>query len=312
MSRERGFLQLRRGVFQHVRDGWLSPLQALVFIYMLTQADTRSGVWKGGAGALAGELSIPVRTARRALEALDGRYLKRFPVPGSHKCYPILLHKFLITDGEHAGQQLNALDSASPVDLRYFASEQDGEQVAQHLTSQKKLETGEKRKKKNLAAKIAPPADPRFGIFRDIAYEAYRAKHGQPPTWNGKDWASLKRFLAAQPQVTLEEFERRFGNYMQSTEQFTRSHGDSLAYFVAAFDRFLDGPVLERAFAGGKNGHYESFDERRKRKSMEAICDGGGNFEVLDAGVVGNVPQPSRNPASDRNLRAGTSRLISN
>jgi hypothetical protein len=305
MSRERGFLQLRRGVFQHVRDGCLSPLQALCFIYMLTQADTRNGVWKGGAGALAGELSIPARTARRALEALDGRYLKRFSVPGSHKCYPILLHKFLITDGEHAGQQLNALDSASPADLRYLASEQDGEHVAQHVTTQKKLETREKRIKKNLATKPAPPSDPRFSIFRDFAYEAYRAKHGQPPTWSGKDWAALKRFLREQPYVTLEEFQRRFSNYLQSTEQFTRSHGDSLAYFVAAFDRFLDGPVLERAFAGGKNGN-ESFDERRRRETAEAIQGFFEDFDTLDAEVVRNLPEPSGNHGPNCSLRRGS------
>src|SRR5438876_9953671 len=53
---------------------------------------------------------------------------------------------------------------------------------------------------KNPGAKTAPPADPRFGLFRDSAYEAYRAKHGQPPTRDGADWASLTRFLAEQPQ----------------------------------------------------------------------------------------------------------------
>jgi hypothetical protein len=49
MSKERGFLQLRRGLWEHVRDGSLTHTGALVYIYMLSQADTRTGIWKGGA-----------------------------------------------------------------------------------------------------------------------------------------------------------------------------------------------------------------------------------------------------------------------
>jgi hypothetical protein len=34
-----GFLQLRRGLWEHVRNGSLTRTGALVYIYMLTQAD---------------------------------------------------------------------------------------------------------------------------------------------------------------------------------------------------------------------------------------------------------------------------------
>ena len=102
---------------------------------MLTQADTRTGIWNGCPGALAGELVMSKSTVRYALEGLDGRYIKRFPIPGQHTCYPILLHKFLISDGEHVGEQLNALESTSPIDLRYFSHEHVGEQVSQHVAS---------------------------------------------------------------------------------------------------------------------------------------------------------------------------------
>jgi hypothetical protein len=299
VSRENGFLQLRRGVFRHVRDGCLNPLQALCFIYMLTQADTRSGVWKGGAGALAGELSIPTRTARRVLERLSGRYIKRFPVPGQHKCYPVLLHRFLITDGEHRGEQLNALDSASPANLRYFTNEQNGEHVVQHVATQKKLETREKKRKKNPAAKSAPPADPRFKSFYDFAYEAYRTRNVQPPVWGGKDRKNLEQFLAEQPHVVSEEWQRRFWAYLGSTEKFIRTQGGSLAYFVTRFDVFRDGPVLDGTMTGGTDGKrvgkFESFEERRRRESAEAIAAFRGNLEELDEKVGGNLPGSRRN-----------------
>jgi hypothetical protein len=109
MSRESGFLQLRRGLWEHVRDGRMSTTEALAFIFICSEADTRTGIWKGCAKSLSGELGIPERTARDVLEKMErGDYIRRFAVPGRHACYPILVHKFLITQGEHNGEQLNA------------------------------------------------------------------------------------------------------------------------------------------------------------------------------------------------------------
>lgn len=148
MPKFSGFLQLRRGIFEHLRDGRLTHMEALALIYILTQADTRTGVWSGSAGALAGELGLRPRTARDLLERLSGGgYLKRFPVAGRHSCYPILIHKYQISTGEHNGEQLNAIASASKSDLRFFPREHDGEQHDEHGASQKKLDTGNRRQK---------------------------------------------------------------------------------------------------------------------------------------------------------------------
>jgi hypothetical protein len=140
MSKGNGYLQHRRGIWEHVRDGRLSLQDVAVHLYIASQADTRSGIWNGSASALAGELCISPRVARRFLERLSrGGYLKRFPTPGKHVCYPILVHKFAITDGEHRGEHLNALGSNGRADLRYFPGEQMGEQ----LSSQKRIENRE-------------------------------------------------------------------------------------------------------------------------------------------------------------------------
>jgi hypothetical protein len=151
MSKENGFVPLRRGLWEHVRDGRMTITEAVAFIYICSQADTRTGVWKGCAKSLSGELGIPERTARDVLEKMEhGDYIRRFAVPGLHSCYPILVHKFPITQGEHNGEQLNALESQSPVDLRYFSREQSVE----HGASQKRQE---KKDKRNASAKKSHP-----------------------------------------------------------------------------------------------------------------------------------------------------------
>jgi hypothetical protein len=250
--KETGFAQIRRGIWEHVRDGRMSLSDYAVYSYIISQADTRTGMWQGSAGALAGELCISRRLARRFLERLSqGDYIKRFPVPGKHVCYPILVHKFLLTNGEHKGEQLNALSSNSPVDLRYFPGEQMGEQMGEHVSPQKRSESGEGRKKH--AAKPAPPADPRFQPFLDFAFGAFEAKHSQKPTWTGKDYKTLSRLLAGNKGLGADELERRFRNYLGSTEPFTQKQGDSLAYFCAHVDSFLAGPILSSHVKGNSN-----------------------------------------------------------
>jgi hypothetical protein len=146
MSKEKGFVPLRRGIWEHVRDGRMSHLEALAFIYICSQADTRTGIWNGSAGALAGELGIPARTARDVLEKMEhGDYIRRFAVPGKHVCYPILVHKFQITQGEHNGEQLNALESKSPAELSYLPREHGVEQVVEHGAVQRRSENRVKR-----------------------------------------------------------------------------------------------------------------------------------------------------------------------
>jgi hypothetical protein len=154
----------------------MSTTQALAFIYICTQCDTRSGVWKGCAKSLSGELGIPERTARDVLEKMEhGGYIRRFAVPGKHTCYPILVHRFEITEGEHNGEKLDAINSIDANTLRYLPTEtrehgvgQHGEHGVEHGAAQRRIENREK-KSRNHAAKTTPPADLRFGIFRDFA-----------------------------------------------------------------------------------------------------------------------------------------------
>lgn len=127
MSKENGFVPIRRGIWEHVRDGRLSLQDVAVYSYIISQADTRTGVWKGCAGALVGELAMKPRTARDVLERLEHRdYIRRFLRPGERFCYPILVHKFQLTQGEHKGEVVDALSSTFSngcLDLAYFSCE---------------------------------------------------------------------------------------------------------------------------------------------------------------------------------------------
>ena len=149
MSKSNGFLQLRRGLWEHVRDGRMTITEALAFVYICSEADTRSGIWKGCAKSLSGELGIPERTARDVLEKMEhGDYIRRFAVPGKHSCYPILVHKFLITDGEHSGEQLDALNSTDANTLRYLPAETREQSVERSV--QHGVEHGAAQKRKRI------------------------------------------------------------------------------------------------------------------------------------------------------------------
>jgi hypothetical protein len=94
------------------------------------------------------------------------------------------------------------------------------------------------------AAESTPQADPRFQPFFAFAYDSYCAKHGNhKPTWGGKDQKQLKNLLRLTSE-SLEELKQRFTNYIASTDSFISGQGDSLAFFCANFDRFINGPLV--------------------------------------------------------------------
>jgi hypothetical protein len=168
VSKENGFVPIRRGLWEHLRDGRMSPFEALAFVYICSQADTRTGVWKGSAGALVTELGFQPRTARDLLERMEhGGYIRRFVSQGMRHCYPILIHKFPVTQGEHNGEVLDALSSTKQdgcLELRYIScevhGEVDGEVHGKVHASQRRKENGERRQEKKKDAETASAALP--------------------------------------------------------------------------------------------------------------------------------------------------------
>jgi hypothetical protein len=120
------------------------------------------------------------------------------------------------------------------------------------VRSQKSEARSQNKEKKNPAAKTTPPSDPRHKSFFDFAYEAFRMKFMQPPSWGNAHANGLQAFLRRSPGATLEEWKRRYQSFLASTDRFYQQQKGSLLYFAANFDKFIDGPILERNTTNGK------------------------------------------------------------
>jgi len=208
--------------------------------------------------------------ARRILERLEhGDYIRRFAKPGERFCYPVLVHKFPLTQGEHEGEVVDALSSSfrnGCLDIAYFPGEVRGEVEGEVSASQRRSEKKEVRRKQ--AAK--PPADARFGPFLEFAKTSFEAKHGHPPTWDcfGKDGAALAAFLRRAPHVTLMVWTAHLDAYFDSTEDFTVKQGGSLAYFLSRFDTFSSGPIFEKPIRGTHGKQSASDLAMRNAKAL--------------------------------------------
>ena len=250
MSNFGGYLQLRRAIFEHVRDGRLPHMEALAYIYMATQADTRTGVWIGSAGSLAGELCCNERSARWLLEGLSRKgYIRRFPVPGRHFCYPILVNKYLVTDGEHAGERLNAVASESWSALVFEKNgascehtvEHPVEHVVGHIATQNRIKNREEKqhpKKRD--------ADPRFKPIVDSFFEGTR-KLGIEPGCNSSDFGQLSSWLDANPSRPLENILTSLGNAFASSDPHPLRPGFRLREFLSHESKYQRGPLLKAA-----------------------------------------------------------------
>jgi hypothetical protein len=251
-----GYVPKRRGVLEHLNDGRLTLQQYGAYDVLILLADKATGVWFGSAKALAancGAGDIAERQARHILESLESKgYIKRFPKRRAHGNYPIAIDKYQVTVGAHSRMRLNARASSDWKTPVYDKCEVPGEEPGlQHGVAGAPIQEGEeekRRRKKGTAA--SQPADPRHKPFVDFAFRSFEAKHGQKPNWDGKDFRNLASLLKRNQTLTSAELERRWQNYSSSTEPFTQKQGESLAYFCAKFDSFIDGPILRST--GGK------------------------------------------------------------
>jgi hypothetical protein len=116
-----------------------------------------------------------------------------------------------------------------------------------------------KAKPLNPGAKPAPPpVDTRHPECIEFASKTFEVKHSQRPTWTARDFKALKELLA-HPNVTVFDFQRRWTNYLESTEPFTVKQGDALWYFCSKYDTFLEGPIAERRNGNGRKPADEIF-----------------------------------------------------
>lgn len=179
----------------------------------------------------------------------------------------MLIDKYEVLSGALKGRRLNAADSMRCGELQYDACAEtdaltdaltDAEAAPIHGVLNK-----DAWKKNPRAAKPAAPADPRFQPSLSYAYESFRSKHGQPPTWNERQFQTLKALLGRRKDLTPAEFERRWNHYSASTEPFTVKQGNSLSHFCNNFDAFISGPILAATAKVGTNGAEQRNDNIR-------------------------------------------------
>jgi hypothetical protein len=95
-----GFVKLRRGIIEHLKDGRLTPREFLVFTIILLKADFRNSTWIGSASEIAKQCGFRKQYALQYLAALKAKGYIQFEIPrGAHVKYPIFVPKYSVPPG---------------------------------------------------------------------------------------------------------------------------------------------------------------------------------------------------------------------
>ena len=90
------FLMVRRGVFEHLKDGRMDEQMLVAYELILDQSDWDTGVWLGSSGRL--REAVPAWSLSTCVRVLDrlcaGWYIKSQHVRGVRGNYPVLVNKF--------------------------------------------------------------------------------------------------------------------------------------------------------------------------------------------------------------------------
>ena len=263
-----GFYKRRRGILEHIEAGTIDLLESGIHDFLCLTANLLigsscsipPGICFTSAPAIRAHCRrVSERSIQRCIEHLEViGWLKTWKVLGRRGNYPVLVCRGSVHDLSGKEYRVNG---EKTTDWRNPVLEPVGEVsggLSSSVTSLSGLrevrsETGENRKKQT-AAKPAPPADPRFQIFYQFACESYTSKHGRKPLWGGKDRNGLKNLLKSQSaeNLPLERLLALWRDYLASTEPFTVKMGGSLAYFCSNLDKFSDGPLLAAPKKGAK------------------------------------------------------------
>lgn len=97
--------------------------------------------------------------------------------------------------------------------------------------------TTEKPKRQKTSKNPKPEVDPRFGDFKQIFEQYFDFKNSTPAPWDGQEGSALKKWLAANPTITEEQWRKILRNRTKSTV----AHGKRLSGWIEHAIGWLNG-----------------------------------------------------------------------
>jgi hypothetical protein len=246
----KGFVQLRRGILEHIERGDMSFGMFSIYRIMLLQANHAKGVWWRSAPKLwfLGPRDRSVRAIQNDLRKLEeSGYLKSGHVKGRRGNFPVLVNRFYCADGPQKGKHLNAdrsTDYRNPVYefrdddcneatviLRVDGGETDSEATGIQELGTKNLELREKKEPLS--------AHPALNAFKVTAESTFKQRFGSKPSWGAKDFVQLANLMRRHMGVSESEFVARWIRYLTDSEPFVLKQGHSLSFFCSKFDSYM-------------------------------------------------------------------------
>lgn len=120
--------------------------------------------------------------------------------------------------------------------------------------------------------------EPHIALCVSHARSAFKNKFHQEPTWENER-REVGWLFANKSDLTVGEFNRRWNNYVDSTDPFLKTQGFSLHYFVKHFDSFMSGPLsaknaLQSTSEPPPKGYAQKEREEKARLLAEAKANG--------------------------------------
>jgi hypothetical protein len=112
----KGFIQIRRGLEEHLLAGRIGFSEAGAYLVIHLQADFKTGIWTGSAPRLLATAprGASLRDVQRAIARLETiGFIRVFHQQGKRGNYRVMIHKYEPQSGALKGFRLNALASTS-------------------------------------------------------------------------------------------------------------------------------------------------------------------------------------------------------
>jgi hypothetical protein len=192
VSNNGNYVQLRRGLLEHMETGRLSAREFAAHVLIVLLADSGSGVWWGNSVALAakfGSGDVSELAAQKTLRSLGEKgYIKSLRQPGSRAGYPIIVNRYKITVGKLAG---GLVDAENTTDWRKPAVFPVSEEVGETVTPYSRSQEVNTPRPQDVRTPVAPAAvqtgqtEDAIKLARFMFYDFFEYEHDHEPTLNG-------------------------------------------------------------------------------------------------------------------------------